>query len=476
MYYRVKDNIGLRKWQKVDRAYYIKGVDNAQGLTKEEWDYVLLCDCNHDIEPNDIINKLLDKGIIEKCNKGEEVSDWSKLKEYDNLYFPKMNLMITGKCNYNCRHCFNAKDNALLNSEWDYDSLVNLIQDACEIGVHAFTITGGEPFVHPRFLDIIKEIYKRNMHVFELNTNGYFITEEILEELRGIGCKPLIKISFDGLGHHDWMRNHKGAEERTINAIKLCIRYGFKVGVQMQVHRGNIDTVLETCLFMASLGCFEVRLIRTTEVKRWLDNNGGLMLPMDEYYDEMIKFSKEYMDSGKRMIVTVWQLFNLYPKEKSYTLIPVLMGCDSFKVTYPRCRGNRGMIAITSSGEVVPCMQMSGGFEEFDIHVGNVHKDKLKDIINSKIFYQYVCEPILNYALNNDLCLNCEYFRVCHGGCVALGVLSSPDKHNYYHEDISKCLFFKNGYYEKVVGKLDGYKLSNPIYYNKELNRYERNK
>ena len=52
-------------------------------------------------------------------------------------------------------------------------------------------------------MDILREIHKRGMFVEELNTNGYYITREILEEMKKIGCDPLIKISFDGIGCHN---------------------------------------------------------------------------------------------------------------------------------------------------------------------------------------------------------------------------------------------------------------------------------
>lgn len=51
----------------------------------------------------------------------------------------------------NCLHCFNAKDNAPLNSELTYDEIIKILDDAKNIGVLAFTITGGEPLVHRRF-------------------------------------------------------------------------------------------------------------------------------------------------------------------------------------------------------------------------------------------------------------------------------------------------------------------------------------
>ena len=134
--------------------------------------------------------------------------------------------MITGKCNYNCIHCFNAADNAPLMSEWTMDEMNKLLDKARDCGINAFTITGGEPMLHKNFFEIIEGIYSRGIFVEELNTNGHFINMAALERLKSIGCVPLVKISFDGIGYHDWMRNHKGAEQTALEAISLCVENG----------------------------------------------------------------------------------------------------------------------------------------------------------------------------------------------------------------------------------------------------------
>ena len=221
MYYRLNDNIALRRWRYVDRAIYFKDEDCAASVSKDEFEILLLCDGNHDLKGSFIIDNLVKRHYIERCEQGKEPSEWSKLKTYDNLYFPRMNLMITGKCNLNCLHCFNAKDNAPLNSELSFENILSILDQASEIGVHGFTLTGGEPLVHKRFLDIVKAIYERNMMVFELNTNGLLLTQEMLDTFKEIGCNPLIKISYDGVGYHNWIRQHPKAEELTIKAIEL---------------------------------------------------------------------------------------------------------------------------------------------------------------------------------------------------------------------------------------------------------------
>ena len=70
--------------------------------------------------------------------------------------------------------------------------------------------------------------------------------------------------------------------------------------------------------------------------------------------------------------------------------------------------------------------------------------------------------PLLKQILENDKCANCKYYKACTGGCPALGLLYSKDV-NFYHEDITKCIFFENGWYDKVVETLNEYRLENKL-------------
>ena len=452
MYYRLKDNVGLRRWRYVDRAIYIKDVDHALGATKEEFELLLQCDGEHDLESPYLIN-LLNRNFIEECQKGDHPSEWSLLHEYDNYYFPRMNLMITGKCNLNCLHCFNAKDNAPLNTQLSYEEIINILDQAKDIGVLTFTLTGGEPLVHPRFLDIVRAIYERDMFVFELNTNGLLINQEMLDEFKRLGCNPLIKISFDGVGYHNIIRQHPKAEDMTLKAIKLCIDNGFRVKAQVQVNRKNVDVMMPTAHLLNDMGVYEMRIIRTTEAPRWEKNSPQSTLAIEEYYERMLSFAKEYIHSDMHMIIDIWQFLRLYPTHKMYSLVPIACDKDEFNIRIPMCKGNRGMIAVSSSGEVVPCLQMSGYFIEHGISLGNLFKTPLKELVKESDYLALAMAPLFKQIVENDKCANCKYYKACNGGCPALGLLYSKDV-NFYHEDITKCIFFENGWYDKVIDTL----------------------
>ena len=221
--------------------------------------------------------------------------------------------------------------------------------------------------------------------------------------------------------------------------------------------------MMETAKLLDSLGVSEMRIIRTTEAPRWEKNAPHSSLPIPEYYEKMLEFAKEYKDSDLDMAIDIWQFMRIYPKYHVYSLVPVMCSEKEFNIRIPMCKGNRGMIAISSSGEVVPCLQMSGGFIDRGISLANVHQTSLKQILTDSDYLTYATATLFNQIVNNDKCSSCKYYKACTGGCPALGLLYSSEKFNYYHEDITKCYFFEHGWYEKVVTAMGDWDIERPL-------------
>ena len=460
MKYILSDAVALRSWQLVPYAYYIKSVRNAQGLKKDEYELLRRCDGSGDIEDSALLQSLIFRGFCRPAKDGETLSEWQKEKVCDNRYFPAMNWMITGKCNYNCLHCFNAADNNRLQSEFTLEEAEKLIKDAEMCGINAFTITGGEPMLHPYFMDIIRSIYEHGMYVEELNTNGFFITQGILDEMKRIGCRPLMKISFDGIGHHDWLRNRKGAEEDALRAIRLCVENGFRVKAQTNVHRLNANSMLPTAKLLSEMGVSEMRIIRTTEAPRWVQNAGDACLTLEEYFDLMLDFMKAYIQTDCKMEIDIWNFAHLYPQSKAYRPRAMECGEGEYRDSLPVCRGNRGMVAVGANGNLYPCHQMSGYYEQHGWILGNVKTDGLQKFLQDGKYLQNVCTTVKTLAEHNEKCAKCKWFRYCCGGCRAVGLALTDD---VFGSDKSKCLFFNGSYMKKLQEALTGYQNISPI-------------
>lgn len=447
MYYKLNPDIALRRWKYVPYAYYKKGVREAQKLNKEQFDTLIQCDGLTELPDTPLVHQLIQQNFIIPVTKGDLSSTWSLFKESQTRYFPALYLVITGKCNYNCLHCFMAADNAPKMTELSYETCLNILDECVKCGIQTIVITGGEPFVHPHFMDILKACQQRHLTVQDINTNGSFITKDILNQMLEINILPRMKISFDGLKHHDWMRNIKGAEKRTIQAIQLCHDMGFPVEVQTNVHLDNLDTLLETAAFFDQMGIEEMRIIRTTEAPRWVHNANGKCLDLEDYYQKMTHFASQYVAQKRQMQIDIWQFLTLFPKQKVYRYRPISLTGQSYRSNYPVCAGNRGMVTITSSGEVVPCAQMSGYYEKNQMSLGNIYETTLESLLTDSPYLDKITCPISKVQEHDSSCKACPYWKLCAGGCRAIALALTHDE---LARDPAKCLFFHHNWMDKI--------------------------
>ena len=264
MKYLLNPDVALRGWRLVPRAYYLRGAEYARGLTQEEFDILMKCDGETDLPPSPIPGSLSGRGLCAPAKESNEhPNGWQRYRFCDNRYFPAVNWAITGKCNFNCRHCFNAADNAPLNAEFTWEQSLDFIRQLDECGVQNVTLTGGEPMLHPHFMNICREVERRGMTLGEITTNGSFINDEIPDELAAFRVKPVFKLSFDGVGHHDWFRMKEGAEQDVIEKTKLLKERGFRILWQTNVHRNNTDAILPAIKLANDMGVQGIRVIRT---------------------------------------------------------------------------------------------------------------------------------------------------------------------------------------------------------------------
>ena len=447
MYCKLNESIALRSWDLVPRAYYVNGIREARGLSSEEFSAMLASDGNHDLEDTPTLRELIARGLVEECKPGEEIDDWQRLRVFPNRHFPHINWSITGKCNFNCLHCFMAADNAPMMEEFTWEECLALLDEIEGCGIQTITLTGGEPMLHSHFMDTCREIARRHLTLAEINTNGSFITENILDEFRALGLNPEIKISYDGVGHHDWLRNREGAEQLARRAFELCRTKGFRTRAQTNVHRGNLDCMFETVKWLDNLGVEEIRIIRTSEAPRWEKNAHGMCLDIKEYYDAMLELMGQVAASDMRIAVDIWQFVHFDPKGCWYVNHPVQGSCAHYRETVPVCKGARGTIAVSHTGEVTPCNQMSGWFAAHGVSLGNVKKTPLRELLSQGAYLECVTTPVAKVFEHNKQCAACKYWSLCLGGCRAIAIALTGD---YLAADQAKCLFFHDDYLTKV--------------------------
>ena len=157
-------------------------------------------------------------------------------------------------------------------------------------------------------------------------------------------------------------------------------------------------------------------------------------------------------------MVRIWQFLTLFPREKEYRIDPVRCAEGQYDDKVSCCECTRKMTAVTAEGEILPCMQFSGYMSKNGITLGNVHRTPLKDLLSGGLYTDLARLTAGDVRGMISKCETCPYFRCCTGGCRALGLLYAEGPEDFWREDITKCLFFEDGWPQKIEERLDGWK------------------
>jgi MoaA/NifB/PqqE/SkfB family radical SAM enzyme len=136
---------------------------------------------------------------------------------------------LTDKCNLNCVGCWCHSD--LLGEsklkefkELPYDLVKKIIEDLHDGGVKEIMISGsGEPFMHPKIVDIISLIKKKGIRL-NIVTNFTLINKEII--------KKLVELKADNITASIWagdaetyVKTHPNQTKETFEKIKENLKY-----------------------------------------------------------------------------------------------------------------------------------------------------------------------------------------------------------------------------------------------------------
>ena len=172
---------------------------------------------------------------------------------------------ITSMCNTRCAYCYRSANS--VTCQLDYESIEAIVQYYDSIGSgHKYVIlSGGEVFVHPRALDIVRLLLSRGFHV-RLQTNGMAVPsldEKSLDTL----SDPMVsfKVSLDGsTARTHEMYRAKGTFARTIEALRTIRSINPNLGVTTVVTRNNLSDIpqLLDLLLDLDVGGFTYNVLR----------------------------------------------------------------------------------------------------------------------------------------------------------------------------------------------------------------------
>lgn len=441
----------LRGW--LNRPYVLEKYPERipRRLTLPEYVYLLRCDGQTEIAPDDWPPEPLwmtKRHITLPADGTQALLPEQEYRCYSNRYFPVMELSVTGRCNMNCRHCFNAPDLQPRTAEPSLEQLKELLGQMAECGVGQLRLVGGEPLVRKDFLRITEEMARLGIRCREIATNGLLITPELLDGLNSQGHHPIWNISFDGIGYHDWLRNAKGAEKLTLERIRLLCERGFYVHVHHCVWHSSLSCVRETVQTLRDLGVSRYRILPVEPGPRWLETAPKETISGTEWQAWFPDFMDWWFENRIPMYLDIWGYWQSDPRTGMIRIVPDISKAANQMDEIPACGDAAAMPFIDGDGRLIFCTALSGTSEAWSIPWDNVYEKPLAELLTDSLFLKRLGCSCGELKRRNPECHTCEWRSTCGMGCRAEALAHRGDM---LAIDERMCHFFKDGIYDRLL-------------------------
>lgn len=331
--------------------------------------------------------KLAEQGIMEPGigNIPEERSDFP---------LTYLEIEISARCNLTCKHCFAVNTGQLM----PFNIFEKIIYDAKKLGVIAVTLNGGETFLHPKLIEMIRKT--RGYFRVDLFTNGTLITKDFCQASANLGIDKVF-VSLDGFKDDHELVRGKDTFSKTIRGIKLLRKYGIRVWVTSVVHKKNEARMREFQKFC----------------EQELKVNGFRFIPVIPLGN-----AKKNMELFSYPQKTRDRLFTREDHQKQPQN-------SSKRNGMMRCKAGITNIYIGADGGVYPC----NDFRKAGYCLGNVQDKNFYDIYTSQIGIDSI---FTNFEYSKLQCNTCSHLEVCGAGCRARALLFTG---NVYGKDPGAC-------------------------------------
>lgn len=310
---------------------------------------------------------------------------------------------VTMGCNMRCGHCGSSCEKPLPD-ELSTEEAQDLCDQIAELGLKWVTLSGGEPLTRKDIVLLVKRLHEKGV-VVNLITNGWLLTEEMVDELQKNGVST-VAISIDGTpGIHDQIRK-KGAFEHARKAFSLLKKHGIKTGAVTTMTNQNIQILGELKEELIHMGVDTWQVQLGLPMGNLKERPDCLLAP--EKVKDIIDFCYETAREGRIKIFPA-DCIGYYTKKEMETK-RISYGTDMVSMWDGCNAGIRGF-GILHNGEILGCTSI----RDRSYIEGSIRERSLRDIWEDEKSFRW--RRGMEKEKLAGACKTCIYGSKCLGGC-----------------------------------------------------------
>jgi len=307
-------------------------------------------------------------------------------------------LMPTAQCLTDCEYCYSCRHPVSKDHLLTTERLLELIDEAHQIGVISISVNGGDVFARPEHMDILERIFQYNIEP-GISTKAY-ISQDKAKELKKIGLKWL-QVGLDSTRDMcDKLVHRPGYFDRAVETIHNLTDEGIRVRTNSIITRESLHLLPELVDFLMTLPLSDIK-VAPAFLGLYRSNESMLLTKLQKqwYRKVMEEKIKQYPDH------------KINHECEEDILDAAESEIENWFKSRPYCSSGRTQIVIAPDGKVVTCEQSP---QEGEFVCGDVTRQSIMEVWNSEALKKWYEPPLEKFQ--GTACYDCRDFRSCiHG-------------------------------------------------------------
>jgi len=251
---------------------------------------------------------------------------------------------LTYACNYRCGICFtDAGANSA--DELTTHEALETVEKIHAAGVHDLILSGGEPFMRPDILDILRHMAKFGI-ASRIASNGTLLVPEILERLCGETLTKSFQISLDTVESEFYTQFHNspsGIFNTVLENLRNIQKYGFHTTVSVRVTPHTLPGIPQLIDLAFQEGWSTVTLhlpVHTRRINNAFPQDADLFSRLEPVFEHFCE------------LPLLWLVETYIPWAEYHPVIRQLQ--KKVRFVHRGCRAGRDRLTINPTGSLSP--------------------------------------------------------------------------------------------------------------------------
>lgn len=331
---------------------------------------------------------------------------------------------LTLRCDQRCTHCGSRAWDPRP-EELSTEEALGVIQQLAAMRAREVVLIGGEAYLHPGFLDIIRALREAGIRP-TMTTGGRGITAALAWEMGKAGLHS-VSVSIDGLEPtHDLMRASPGSFRSATEALGHLRKAGLRTAANTNVNRLNLGDLEELYAHLKAQGIRAWQIQITAPLGRAADRPAMLLQPWDllDLVPRVAALKKRAFEEARIVVMPGNNLGYFGPEEAALRSLPE-GGQDHWR----GCQAGKYVLGIESDGAVKGCPSL----QTAHYAGGSLRQQSLRDIWDQSPQLAFTRERTVDELWG--YCRTCPFAQACMGGCsfTAHALFGRPGNNPYCH-------------------------------------------